>query len=446
MTAGFVVSSIIMERRAIKSIANTCRELWARPCTGVMRRVTSNCRKYLKTAPNLKAFAALISLCVVAACAGAEPLSFVSPAEHRQLPTEIPAFAGERPEIIAADDIYRLSASQEKAFLDYFRDPANRRTPPALRLYEYLEETAHAFEYSEHTRTAEQVHRLTGGNCLSLANLTTALARLAGIDVGYQLVNDLPVFEKQEQTILRGVHVRSILFYAAARETRARAAADNSLGWLRRSGLVVDYFPTGRGRYLRRISEAEFTAMYYRNMAVEALIQNDYARAYWFTMVSLDHAPDHADAINTLAILYRRSGDDQTTAEIYEYGISLGQVAPTLLRNYRTMLTSQNRLDDAREITNLLAALRDTDPFDWWFMGEDAYEEKNYSDALAYYKKSVEIAPYLHEAYFGMARSYYQLGQTDSARKAMRQAVENAGKARFRTLYEAKFAALSAHR
>ena len=441
-----MVWSITMEQGAIKLIADTYRELWARRCTGVVRRVTSNCGKYLKSAPNLKALPALISLSVVAACAGTEPLSFVSSAEHRQLPTEIPAFAGERPEIIEGSDIYRLSASQQEAFLDFFHDPANRRTRPPLRLYEYLEENAGAFEYSEHTRTAEQVQRLTGGNCVSLANLTTALARLAGIDTGYQLINDLPVFEKQEQTILRGVHVRSVLFYDSTRETMARPGTVNVPGWFGRSGLVVDYFPTGRGRYIRRISEAEFTAMYYRNMAVEALIQNDHASAYWFTMVSLDHAPDHADAINMLAILYRRTGDDQTAAEIYEYGISLGRTGPTLLKNYRTMLTSQDRLDDAREITNLLATLEDTSPFDWWFMGEDAYEEKNYSDALAYYEKSVEIAPYLHEGYFGMAKSYYQLGRTNSARKAMRQAVENAGRARFRTLYEAKLAALSAHR
>lgn len=434
-----------MERRAIKLIASTYRESWARPYTDVVRRVTDNCGKYLKSAPDLKALPALISLSVLTACAGAVPLSFVTSAEHRQLPTEIPAFAGERPEIIEDSDIHRLSASQEKAFLDYFHDPANRRTRPALRLYEYLEETTRAFEYSEHTRTAEQVHRLGGGNCLSLANLTTALARLAGIDTGYQLIKDLPVFEKQGQTILRGAHVRSVLFYGSAPETMARPGVVNVTDWFGRPGLVVDYFPTGRGRYLRRISEAEFTAMYYRNMAVEALVQNDYARAYWFTVVSLDHAPDHADAINMLAVLYRRSGDDQTAEEIYEYGISLGQAGPSLLRNYRAMLTSQDRLDDAREITNLLATLEDASPFDWWFMGEDAYQEKNYSDALAYYKKSVEIAPYLHEGYFGMAKSYDRLGRADAARKAMRQAVEHAGRARFRTLYEAKLAALSAH-
>lgn len=217
----------------------------------------------------------------------------------------------------------------------------------------------------------------------------------------------------------------------------------NLANWFGRTKLIIDYFPTGRGRFIRSISEAEFSAMYYRNMAAEALTKSDLSGAYWFTMKSLEYAPDNTDGINTLAVLYRRSGDEKTAENVYQYGIELADDEPVLLRNYSILLQEQGRLAEAEEIDSALAKLNDDDPFDWWFMAEEAFEQANYADALIYYKKSVSIAPYLHEGYFGMAKSYYKLGRLDAADRAMRQAVENAGKARFRTLYEAKLAALT---
>lgn len=392
---------------------------------------------------NLKRSAAiLIGALILTACAGASPPSPIAVAGQRQLPTEIPTFAGARRDIIDGNDIYLLSAAQQEAFLGFFNDPKNKKIRPTKRLYKYLDLTARAFEYSEHTRTAAEVHSLEGGNCLSLANLTTALARLAGIEVGYQLMNDVPVFEMQENIILRGVHVRSILYDPPpAREPGTIQVS--LLGAFMRTKLVIDYFPTGRGRFIRSISEADFTAMYYRNLAADAFARSDYSDAYWLNRKSFEFEPESAAAINLLAVLYRRTGDEKMAENVYRYGIALDGKEPVLLRNYRILLNEQGRLAEAEQIDRALARLEDDDPFDWWFMAEEAYEQANYADALDYYEKSVAIAPYLHEGYFGMAKTYYQLGRLEAADRAMRQALENAGRAKFRTLYAAKLAALS---
>ena len=210
-----------------------------------------------------------------------------------------------------------------------------------------------------------------------------------------------------------------------------------------RAHVIIDYFPTGRSRYIRRISESEFTAMYYRNLAGEAIVAGDFPRAYWLVKESMLHAPDHAEAINMLAVLYRRSGDEWAAEQIYLYGLNSARERLSLLKNYRTLLREQGRTAEAGEMTRRLARYNDADPFEWWFLAEDAYGEEKYSDALSYYKKSVEIAPYLHEGYFGMAKTYFQQGRVKSARSAMRQAIENADRPRFKTLYEAKLKALS---
>jgi Tfp pilus assembly protein PilF len=185
--------------------------------------------------------------------------------------------------------------------------------------------------------------------------------------------------------------------------------------------------------------------MYYRNIAVEAMVEGNFSRAYWFVKESMLHAPDDAQAVNMLAILYRRSGDEWAAEQIYRYGLEFTDEKLSLLKNYRVLLKEQGRTAEAEEMAQRIASYKQADPFEWWALAEDAYREEKYSDALSYYRKSTEIAPYLHEGYFGMAKTYYQLGRVKSARSAMRLAIENASRAQFRTLYEAKLRALSGH-
>lgn len=397
--------------------------------------------------PGLPTITAIFALGLLAACStGVKeqslPVSEAVKTEARQLLQNVPAFAGQRPAIIDRDSIYQLSEARQKDFLDYYNDPKNQKMPGHRRLGKYLTITGKAFNYMPDTRTASEVFDLDGGNCLALANITTALARLVGMRVGYQLMDDIPVYEMQDNIILRGVHVRSILYEPLPALLIAGSTpttiVQNGLG-----SLIIDYFPTGRARYLRRISEAEFSAMYYRNIAAEAIAAGEFPRAYWFVKESMIHAPNHSEAINMLAVLYRRAGDDWAAEQIYLYGLNSADQKLSLLKNYRGLLREQGRQVEAEDMTRRLSIYKDADPFEWWFLAENAFGEENYSDALSYYKKSIEIAPYLHEGYFGMAKTYYQLGHVKSARVAMRQAMENAGRARFRTLYAAKLRALS---
>ena len=362
--------------------------------------------------------------------------------ETLELTRTLPAFVGNRPDIISADDIYRISEDQQKDFLRYYQHKDNKEVPANERIVNYLSKKTNTFVYTPATRTANEVFLLTGGNCLSLANATTALSRLVNIRVSYQYMEDLPIYEKLDKIIFRGAHVRSVLTLPAKKVSTQNGIGTKTLN-PNPSRVIVDYFPTGKSRYISKISEPEFTAMYYRNLAAEAMAEKDYSSSYWLIEESMRHAPDHPDALNMLAILYRRGGDDNGAEQIYRYGLNKSSQKLSLLKNYRTLLNNQGRENEAEEITLQLAKYEDADPFEWWSLGEGAYGEENYADALEYYKKSVEIAPYLHEGYFGMAKTYYQLGHLDSAQHAMANAVENASRLEFRNLYEIKLQVLS---
>lgn len=376
---------------------------------------------------------------VLTGCAGPQHLSdkYIPEAavEFPHLEFEADLF-GERPDIPAITDIYRLSEDQQHAFQAYFDDAGRQDVPAHQRVYDYLESITMNFGYHGDTYAAEEALREFSGNCLSLAILTTALAELAGVETGYQLIDSSPVFESQGNVVFRGQHVRTKL-YEPERET-----VDGEYV-MRRAGLLVDYFPSSGDRFVSNISEAEYQAMYYNNLASEAISRQDYGTAFWLLREALKLTPDDAGAINSMAIVYRRAGDAGKAEEIYQYGIDHLPNKVSLLRNYRVLLMGQQRFAEAHDINVALAELDEASPFDWLHAGHDAYADGDFREAISFYQKAVEIAPYLHESYAGMAKAHYQLGNRVSAKRELLNAQKFSYRKSFQSLYQAKLVALA---
>ena len=265
--------------------------------------------------------------------------------------------------VSAVTDIFSLSEKQRHDFLEYFNHPSRQNIPAHQRVYDYLEAITTNFTYQGETFNASTALNESSGNCLSLAILTTALAKLVMVETGYQLVDSTPVFESHGSVIYKGLHVRTKLY-------DPKWQPKEGFLTLRRPGLLVDYFPSDRDRFVSNISETEYTAMYYNNLAGEAISREDNSAAYWLLRKSLELMPDNASAINSMAIVYRRMGDVAKSEEIYQYGIRYLPHSVSLLRNYRVLLKQQERFDEVENINRTLAQLDDPSPFDWLHAGQ----------------------------------------------------------------------------
>ena len=87
--------------------------------------------------------------------------------------------------------------------------------------------------------------------------------------------------------------------------------------------------------------------------------------------------------------------------------------------------------------------IEDDNPYRWFDIANDAYGQKKYSQALRYFQKTADMAPYLHESYFGLAKTYYRLGYAGKAKLAMRKAAELAYTAKDEMLYNSKLQMLN---
>ncbi|MCX7545736.1 tetratricopeptide repeat protein [Marinicella gelatinilytica] len=336
------------------------------------------------------------------------------------------------PEVETAplDLVFYLNGIQKDAFKKELRKPSNRTKLDIEIIYQYLQERLQHFNFYSETLTAEQAITQNAGNCLTLAILTNALANTTNVGVYYELARTPPVFQRENGYLLSSQHIQTVIF-------------EKKVGGIFYSSkpleLKIDYYSTAGSRTLRRVSVEEFQSMYYSNVAAESLIKGDSNVAYWNLKKALRIDPDNPIALNMLAVLYRNMGYDQYAERVFVHGLSLAKNQLELLSNYHHYLIEKGRQQEAAQVAVVIDDYHDPDPFKWIDMADQALFDGRYQQAVKYYKKAHNQAPYLDEPSAGLAKAYFFLGDQSKAVTAIEQALDNSHSKSKTTLYQAKY-------
>jgi len=367
---------------------------------------------------------------LLAACAHQPEMQYTGNEGALQLYRENEDQFGTEVDVLDIDNLFQLTPEQVAAFNRAYQRGLVAGKYSDEIIFDYLKREIYDFNYRADTFVAAHTLEAMEGNCLSLAILTTALAKLTDIRVRYELVDATPVFDREDDVIEVGVHVRSKLFRPAAELTNVVFGTT--------VGTVIDYFPQDDSRFLDNVTQEEFVAMYYNNIAVDLVAKGDIDSAYWYSRKALELAPDYAPHINTMAVIQRRKGAKDQAEKIYRYALSLDTDKLVILKNYRALMQLQGRDSEARELDIEIAKIDDPNPYVWINLGDEAFAKGQFVDAKKYYKKSIEVAPYVQEGYFGMAKIWYQLGNLDKTREMILQAMANNYKTKNELRYQAK--------
>lgn len=361
-----------------------------------------------------------------------------------QMLSDIPVRAPPlRPDLFGAplqvprvEALHTLTAAQQAEFLAYFSDPMRAGQKPHERIYGYLEHRLADFTYHAKTLAAADALEQSQGNCLSLALVTTALAELGGVSYGFQRIRNRPVYESRQDFVMVADHLRTRLYDPTF-------VPDPARGVLTRPYIEVDYFPERGQRYGGQVARDEVTAMYYINLAGEALIDGALSRGYWLLDAALAHAPDNPAALNSMAVLHRRAGDARAAEALYEYVLAVHGDSLLPLGNLQNLLREQGRLEEVALLDARIRQLPDRDPYRLVEFGVQAYAHGRLQEALDYYGQALDAAPYMHEIYWRQATVYHAMGQQRRADALLQQAHDMAPRVSDRNRYQAKRHALS---
>ncbi len=323
-----------------------------------------------------------------------------------------------------ASEIFALTPAMQQQLDNYF--PEDKRDLSATRrLLKFLLKNGDtSLNYqSGATLTASQTYQQLNANCLSLSILAYAMAEHLGLHGQFQRVH-IPEYWALD----RGYNLLTGHVNLKLRQPKIARNAVKELYVNNRNSLVVDFDPDSRKREFptTEISKERVAAMFYNNKGAAAMVSQDYDLAYSYFVAAIKTDSAYSGSWGNLGILMRMNDrlDDAETA--YNYAIDLDSENNTALGNLAILYDLTGRAQQAEAIKQNLTAKRRNNPYYFVALGNEAYVNQDYEKAIAHYKRAQHLDPKIHDSYFGLARTYFKLGDMKLTKLYLSRARQNA--------------------
>jgi len=376
------------------------------------------------------------SFCLLTACSSTEnntappPLALTQSNTFTQTPVE------------TQQEIFALS-EHVKEQLDSAFPKDSRSLQSTKRLLKFLLQNGDAsLSYqSGATLTANQAYSNLNANCLSLSILAYSLADYLGLEGQFQKVH-IPEYWALDNgfNLLTG-HINLKVNEAQ------KLVVNRKVIYPEERSLVIDFDPNSRQEAFKtsNINKDRITAMFYNNKGAAAMLKHDYDTAFSYYKAAIDIDSNYSGAWGNLGVLFRLTSDYKNAETAYQYAISLDPDNNTALGNLARLYNLTDRKEQGQAILAKLDKKRQANPYYHISLGNDAYTTAHYQDAIKHYKKARDLNPTLHDTDFGLARTYYQLGDLKLAKKYLTMANNKADFDHDKQRYESKLQALRSH-
>lgn len=331
---------------------------------------------------------------------------------------------------INPDTIYQLTEQQKKDFLSYFHREDLLTMDPHQRLAEYMNYSLDGFSVEGETNNAANTIDSMKGNCVSLAVMASALARVAGIQYIHRKVNRAPLYNRSGNIEFSSQHIRTVLF-------KPRTDLNESIKYI-----YIDYYRADSDIPAEAITQKEFNALYFANLAAEHIVKGELDLAYQYSTNVILQDPNNPESINLHAVVLKLMGHVEKSEALFSYAYKNLPVSINLYANYSQLLQGLNKLEAAKEVDSSIAQIQTSNPYDWITLGYDEYNDQNYYAAIRYFEKAQRYAPYLDDVYLALAKVHFKLDKTGAARNYLEQAMNAPVKSNSIKLFEAKLAHL----
>lgn len=295
-----------------------------------------------------------------------------------------------------------------------------------------------AFSYdSSATTTVAQTFHNREANCLSMTILAFSMAKYLGFDVSFRYVEIPEYWLWRERHSLMSRHVNLILKPAKAEESL--------IGYVYSRPIEIDFFAPGSSqRYgSHEISGSTILAMFYNNKGATALLAGKFDIAYTYLRAAVLEDPALDMAISNLALLYTMEGKLKWAESNYREVFKRNPGNTASAKGLAVVLRMQGQYKQASAIIARLQHEWENNPYYQYMLGEKAYAAGNWHEAIQAFKNALNLRPDLDQAYFGLAKSYFQLGDTGWARIYLQKAKRNASRVEAKKRYQSKLALLA---
>lgn len=352
-------------------------------------------------------------------------------------------------EAFPASEDYAVESSNEvfglddaaKTYLDRELERLGDKESRLRVVDEIVQQAAGKLVYDSdaNTTAAETFHNQTA-NCLSMSIMTYAAAEYLGYQVTFNEVHIPEYWERRGDNAQVSRHINLLL-------TPRTVLQPETMGLMSFSGaLLVDYFAPGSSFRFgsHPISRARVLAMFYNNKGVDALLAGNHDRAYAYLRAAVLTDPSLGMTLNNLGLLYSTRGHLQWAEASYREAATRHPEDTVAAGGLARVLRELGRNDEAKTILARLENARKNNPYFHNVQGLVAYDAGNWEQAIRSFHHAIELQPELDQPYYGLAKTYYRMGEDDQAIHYLARAARHSRDEFRRQTYMNKIDALSA--
>ncbi|WP_083602022.1 tetratricopeptide repeat protein [Thalassotalea sp. PP2-459] len=350
-------------------------------------------------------------------CSNFQTVRKPAPNNYQQLLND-EAFPGyKKHNIESLDEVFALDAQMED-FVEKRLIPEKNYLRKARKLLKHIfsKEDINLAYQNNANLTASQAYHSQTANCMSLTIMAYALATEAGLNVKFQSIK-VPEYwvRNGEHNMLTG-HVN--LSVSEKRASNVAVVYGDEL-------MQIDFDPEVYRRSFpkKTITKQDMLAMFYNNKGAGALVQQNYDKAYAYFKSAIIANPTFSSSWGNLGVLYKLTKQYDLAKKSYNTAIALDNDNLTAYKNLTIVLSHQGENKRVEAIKQMLHEKRHKNPFYHAMLADEALYRGEYQLAKRLFKKAIRLEKKGHEFYFGLARVYFALKETDKAENAIKKAI-----------------------
>ncbi|HEX6998621.1 MAG TPA: transglutaminase domain-containing protein [Gammaproteobacteria bacterium] len=256
------------------------------------------------------------------------------------------------------------------------------------------------------TRTVRDTFYERRGNCLSFTMLFVELAREAGLDVRYQVVDVPPIWSANSDLVIVENHVNALVKTPRGQD------------------FVIDFNMTDyRGRYPQReVDDDRILALFYNNLGAEALIRKEYDLSFRYLRAAIAADPDLAGPWLNLGVLYGKQQRWQHADAAYLHVLDVSPGNRSALTNLASLHAHLGNEELAARYSQEIHRYQQRNPYYHYFVAQRAFEEGRFADALEAVRQALRLKREEHDFHVLEAKTLLELGLPAEAQRSMERA------------------------
>jgi Flp pilus assembly protein TadD len=280
------------------------------------------------------------------------------------------------------------------------------------------------------TKTARQTFQDRVGNCMSFTALFVALAREADLDVTFQTVEVPPIWYADSDLVILNNHVNALI--------------KQNFG----SRVVVDFNVTElKGDYeTREVSDEYALALYYNNVAMDALRKGDLERSFRLLKKSIETYPNIAGNWANLGVIYSRSNEDDYAIAAYMKALELDAKHRPSLTNLASIYRVRGDGERAEYFARQVRRYQDQNPYYHYYHALAAYNNGDLETAEQRLSRAIDLKDTEHKFFQLQGLIAERHGDRKMALESFEQALDLAVFSDARRVYDNKISLLSGKR